>query len=181
MGAGRRSELWPTETAGPSVPGSTGLTDYFLPSPPSTLPSRSPSTGTWGFPNCPSGHAFVRTDKGHKRQRALLGSRPWAHFLSKTSSVLPEIDKAEKQLCNISGKRRVGFCERNNSAVRKVSEDGGRGAAPGTRALIFLQPVLKTMVREVVSPQPMKVRGRAEIHPVEDPKPQQMDVWLRKM
>ncbi|GAB0186006.1 mitochondrial enolase superfamily member 1 [Grus japonensis] len=36
-------------------------------------------------------------------------------------------------------------CERNNSADTKVSEEGGGGGAPGTRAEIPLQPVEKTM------------------------------------
>ena len=46
--------------------------------------------------------------------------------------------------------RGVRICERNNSADTKVSEEGGGGGAPGARAEIPLQPVVKTMVRQVV-------------------------------
>ena len=70
------------------------------------------------------------------------------------------------------------ICERNNSADTKVSEEGGGGGAPGTRAEIPLQPLVKTMVRQAVSLQPMEVHGGADIHlqPVEDPTLQQVDV-----
>ena len=42
---------------------------------------------------------------------------------------------------------------------------------------IPLQPVVKTMVRQVVPLQPMDVHGGADIHlqPVEDPAPEQVD------
>ncbi|GAB0181411.1 hypothetical protein GRJ2_000606400 [Grus japonensis] len=61
--------------------------------------------------------------------------------------------------------------ERNNSADTKASEEGGGGGAPGARAEIPLQPLEKTMVRQAVPLQPMKVHGRADIHlqPMEDP------------
>ena len=67
-------------------------------------------------------------------------------------------------------KRGVG-CERNNHADPEVSEEGERGGAPGARAEIPLQPVVKTMVRQAVPLQPMEVYGGADIHlqPVEDP------------
>ena len=60
----------------------------------------------------------------------------------------------------------------------KVSEEGGRGGAPGTRAEIPLQPMEKTLVRQAVPLQPMEVHGGAEIHlqPVEDLTPEQVDV-----
>jgi len=62
----------------------------------------------------------------------------------------------------------VRWCERNNSADTKVSEGGG-GGAPGTRAEIPPQPVMKTMVRQAMPLQPMVVHGGANIHlqPVE--------------
>ena len=68
-------------------------------------------------------------------------------------------------------------CKRNNPADHKVSEEGGGGDAPGTRAEIPLQPVVKTMVRQAVPLQPMKVHSGADIHlqPVEDPTPEQVD------
>ena len=73
--------------------------------------------------------------------------------------------------------RGVRRCERNNSADTKVSEEGGGGGAPGTRAEIPLQPVVKTMVRQAVPLQPMEVHDGADIHlqPVEDPTPEQVD------
>jgi len=43
--------------------------------------------------------------------------------------------------------RGVRRCERNNSADTKVSEEGGEGGAPGTRAEIPLQPMKNTMVK----------------------------------
>jgi len=54
----------------------------------------------------------------------------------------------------------VKIYERNNSAD-KVSEEGGREGAPGTGAEIPLQPMEKTMVRQAVPLQPMKVHGGA--------------------
>ncbi|KAK4810707.1 hypothetical protein QYF61_007681 [Mycteria americana] len=75
-------------------------------------------------------------------------------------------------------KRGLRTCERNNSADTKVSEEGGGGSAPGAGAEIPLQPVVKTMVRQVVLLQPMEVHGGADIHlqPLEDPTPEQADV-----
>ena len=73
--------------------------------------------------------------------------------------------------------RGVRICERNNSADTKVSEEGGGGGAPGARAEIPLQLVVKTMVRQVVALQPMEVNSGADIHlqPVEDPTLEQVD------
>ena len=69
------------------------------------------------------------------------------------------------------------ICERNNSADTKVSEEGGAGGAPGAGAEIPLQPVVKTMVKQAVPLQPMKVDGGADTHlqPMEDPKPEQVN------
>jgi len=44
----------------------------------------------------------------------------------------------------------VRICERNNSADNKVREEGGRRGAPGARAVIPLQPLEKTVVRQAV-------------------------------
>ncbi|GAB0184899.1 AN1-type zinc finger protein 5-like [Grus japonensis] len=72
--------------------------------------------------------------------------------------------------------------ERSEKDVRetdtKVSAEGGAGGAPGTRAKIPLQPMVKAMVRQAVSLQPMEVDCRADIHlqPMEDPMPEQLDV-----
>ncbi|GAB0182692.1 junction-mediating and -regulatory protein-like [Grus japonensis] len=59
----------------------------------------------------------------------------------------------QEQLQPERGMRR---CERNNFADTKVSEDGGGGGAPGTRAKIPLQPVVKAMVKQAVPLQPME-------------------------
>jgi len=68
-------------------------------------------------------------------------------------------------------KRGVRICERTNSADTKVSGEGGGRGAPGAGAGIPLQPVLKTMVRQAVPLQPMKVRGGADtrLQPMQNP------------
>ncbi|KAK4810779.1 hypothetical protein QYF61_008751, partial [Mycteria americana] len=68
-------------------------------------------------------------------------------------------------LRNGSWERGVRKRERNNHADTKVREEGRGGGAPGTRAEILLQPVVKTMVRQVVPLQPMEVHSGADIHP----------------
>jgi len=45
-----------------------------------------------------------------------------------------------------------------------VREEGGGGGAPGTRAEIPLQPIVKTMVTQVVPLQPMDDHGGADVH-----------------
>ena len=69
------------------------------------------------------------------------------------------------------------ICESNSSADTKVREEGGGGGAPGARAEIPLQPMVKTMVRQAVPLQPMEVHSGADIHlqPMEDPTPEQVD------
>jgi len=61
--------------------------------------------------------------------------------------------------------------ERNNSADTNVSEEGGGGGAPGTRAEIPLQLMMKTIVRQAVPLQFMEVQGGADIQlqSMEDP------------
>jgi len=56
--------------------------------------------------------------------------------------------KKKKTLHNgiLQQERRVGICQKNNSADTTVSEGGGRGGAPSTRAEIPLQPMEKTTV-----------------------------------
>jgi len=64
----------------------------------------------------------------------------------------------------------VRQCERNNFADTKVSEEGGGGGAQDARAESFpLQPVVKTMVRQVVPLQSIEVHSGADLHlyPVE--------------
>ena len=55
--------------------------------------------------------------------------------------------------------------------ITRVREEGKGGGAPGARAEIPLQPVGKTMVRQVVPLLPMEVHSAADIHlqPMEDP------------
>ena len=76
----------------------------------------------------------------------------------------------------LQAKRGVVTCERNSPADPQVSEEGGAGRAPGTRAEIPLQPVGKTMVRQAVLLQPREVHSGADIHlqPREDPTPEQV-------
>ncbi|GAB0204021.1 epimerase family protein SDR39U1 [Grus japonensis] len=79
---------------------------------------------------------------------------------------------------HLQPERGVRICERNNSADTKVNAEGGGGGAPGTGAEIPLQPVVKTIVKQAVPLQPMKVDGGADIHlqPAEDPTLEQVDV-----
>ena len=72
-------------------------------------------------------------------------------------------------------------CKRNNPEDTKVSEERGGGDAPGTRAEIPLQPVVKTTVRQAVPLQSREVHGGADIHlqPGEDPMPEQVDAQKR--
>ncbi|GAB0208489.1 hypothetical protein GRJ2_003314600 [Grus japonensis] len=58
----------------------------------------------------------------------------------------------------------------------KVSEGGG-GGAPGTRAEIPLQPMVKTMVKQAVPLQPMEDDGEQRFHlqPMEDPTLEQVE------
>ncbi|KAK4821754.1 hypothetical protein QYF61_000815 [Mycteria americana] len=97
---------------------------------------------------------------------------------SGSASVITYLRRGEKKPAQLQSKRGVGICERNNSAGTKVSEEGGGGGAPDTRAEIPLQPLVKTMVRQAVPLQPMEVHGGADIHlqPMEDPMPEQVDV-----
>jgi len=75
----------------------------------------------------------------------------------------------------------VRKCERHNPADTMVSEEGGGGGAPGTRAETPLQIVMKTMVRQAVSLQPMEVHHGADINlqPVEDPMLKKVDACRR--
>ena len=77
--------------------------------------------------------------------------------------------------------RGVRTCKRNNPADTKVSEEGGGGGAPGAGAEIPLQPVVKTMVRQVVPLQPREVHRGADIHlqPMENPTLEQVGARRR--
>ena len=65
-------------------------------------------------------------------------------------------------LHNSSWERGVRICERNSPADTNVSEKGEGGGAPGTGEV---QPVVKTVVTQVVSLQSMEVHSGANIHP----------------
>ena len=82
-----------------------------------------------------------------------------------STSVITYLRKGKKLWKNSSQERGVRLCKRNNSADTKVSEEGQAGGAPDVRAeSLPLQPMMKTMVRQVVPLQPMEVYGGAEIH-----------------
>ncbi|KAM9590860.1 uncharacterized protein ACIBXB_005909 [Morphnus guianensis] len=110
---------------------------------------------------------------GSKTDPPLAKAEPISN--SGSASVITYLRKGKKLLCNSSWKRGVRICKRNNSADTKVSEGGG---APGARAEIPLQPMVKTVVRQAVPLQPMEVHSGADIHlqPVEDPTLEQVDV-----
>jgi len=81
-------------------------------------------------------------------------------------------------LCNnLQWDRGVRICERNSPADTKVSEEGGGEGAPGAGEEIPLQPVEKTMVKQVVPLQPMEDHSAAGIHvqPVEYSTLEQLD------
>ncbi|PKU45706.1 hypothetical protein llap_4002 [Limosa lapponica baueri] len=61
-------------------------------------------------------------------------------------------------------------------AGTKVSE-GEEGGAPGAIVETALQPMVKTVVRQAVTLQPMELNGGADIHlqPMEDPMLEQVD------
>ncbi|PKU44061.1 protein pxr1-like [Limosa lapponica baueri] len=69
-----------------------------------------------------------------------------------------------KTLCSSIQKRGVRIHDSNNSADTKVSEEGEGRGVPGAGAEISLQPMVKTMVGQAVTLQPMEVNSRADIH-----------------
>jgi len=86
--------------------------------------------------------------------------------------VISYLRKEKRQLQQGRG---VRPCERNNSADSKVSE-GGRANAPGFRTEIPLQPVEKTVVRQVAPLQSIAAYGGADIY-----LPEQVDVPQRSL
>ncbi|KAK4832525.1 hypothetical protein QYF61_023857, partial [Mycteria americana] len=87
----------------------------------------------------------------------------------------------ERKMWHSSCERGVGICEKNNSTDTKVNEEGVGGGAPGARAGISLQPMMKTMVKHVVPLQIIEVNGGADIHlqPMEEPMPEQVGALER--
>ena len=65
-----------------------------------------------------------------------------------------------KKRCTAAKRDKWETCERNSPAYTRVSEEEGGG----TGAEIVLQPVMKTMVRQVVALQPMEAHGGAHTH-----------------
>lgn len=63
-------------------------------------------------------------------------------------------------MCSIV-ERGVRLCVRKSPAYNKVIEVGER-SAPHTAAEIYLQPMIKTMVTQVVSLQPMEDHAGAD-------------------
>lgn len=66
------------------------------------------------------------------------------------------------------------LCERDNFADTKVNEEGQEGVP---RAEMPLQPMVKTMMMQAVTLQPLEVNGGADTHlqPMEDPILKQVD------
>lgn len=63
----------------------------------------------------------------------------------------------------------------NSPADTKVSKEAGRRHTPGARADILMQPVRKTMVKQVVPVHPMEEHGGTHIlQPMEEPMMQQV-------
>ncbi|PKU35454.1 dtw domain-containing protein 2 [Limosa lapponica baueri] len=117
---------------------------------------------------------------GHKQSRRFLESIN-SYFLNQAIEELFSIRTCWSIMIPVRKQlqleRGVNICERSNSADIEVSEEGGGGGAPGTRAEIPLQPVATTMVWQVVPLKPIVVNGGADIHlqPVEDPTLEQVD------
>ncbi|GAB0182848.1 AN1-type zinc finger protein 5-like [Grus japonensis] len=105
-----------------------------------------------------------------------VGSPRWSRLLAGPVDLWREEPRPEQVRC--SWERGVTICERNNSADTKVSDEGGGGGAPGTRAEIPLQTMVKTIVKQDVSLSSTEVHGGADIHlrPVEDPMLEQVDM-----
>ncbi|GAB0182705.1 acid sphingomyelinase-like phosphodiesterase 3b [Grus japonensis] len=115
---------------------------------------------------------------GSKMDPPLAKAEPISH--SGSASGITELRRGEKP-AQLQPERGVRRCERNNSIDNQVSAEGGAGGAPGTGAEIPLQPMEKTMVRQIVPLQPMDVHGGADIHlqPMEDTTPEQVDARRR--
>ncbi|PKU40162.1 protein pxr1-like [Limosa lapponica baueri] len=62
-------------------------------------------------------------------------------------------------------------CGRNNLADTKVTEEGGAEGAPGFGAKIPLQPVEKTMVKQIVPTQNTNDHVGEDIHPAAHGRP----------
>ena len=76
----------------------------------------------------------------------------------------------------------VRTCEGKQHGDSKVRAEGGGGSAPGARAEIPLQAVVRTMVQQLCPCSPWGSTGDAEIHrqPMgEVPLPEWVDVWRR--
>ncbi|GAB0181647.1 junction-mediating and -regulatory protein-like [Grus japonensis] len=82
-----------------------------------------------------------------------------------SASGIMYLRRGKKHQEQFQPERGVRRCERNSPADTKISAEGGAGGAPGARAEIPLQPLEKTMVRQVVPLQPTEDDGGAEIPP----------------
>jgi len=128
-------------------------------------------TWQWFGSRRTTGVASVRRDQEPDQR--------WTEPVPDSSSTDPSLGKAEP-ISDVSGasvitnsrKRKSAVrgrgekkCERRNPADTKVSEEGGGAAAPGTGAEIPLQPMVKTVARQVVLLQPMEEHSGADDHP----------------
>ncbi|PKU46978.1 protein pxr1-like [Limosa lapponica baueri] len=99
---------------------------------------------------------------GSKTARLLAKAKPFSDGGS--ASVITHLRRGKKTRATaMAAERGVRICERNNFADANVSEEGRRGGAPGDRAKIPLQPMMKIMVRQAVPLQPMEVKSRADL------------------
>ena len=104
-----------------------------------------------------------------KMDRLLAKAEPISDGGSSSVTTYLRREKKKPSITAFSARERR-WCERNSSAHTQVREGGG-GGAPGTRAEIPLQLMEKTLVRQAVPQQSMKVHSEADIHlqPMEDP------------
>jgi len=81
-----------------------------------------------------------------------------------STSVTTYLQEGESR-CIAARRKKVKKCERHNPADTKVRKEGGGEGSPGAREEILLQPVMKTVVMQVVPLQPMEEHGGVDIHP----------------
>lgn len=83
----------------------------------------------------------------------------------------------KKLLWNSSQERQLRICETNCTADMEVSEEGEGGGVQDVGAEICLQPLVKAVMRQIITLQPMEVNFRQDtiFQPREDPTSEQVD------
>ena len=91
----------------------------------------------------------------------------WLPLITSLSSRLgfKILQQGYKTLHNSSWERGLRISERNSSSDIKISEEGGGGGSPDTGAEVPLQPVVRTMVKQVVPLQSTNVHSGVDTHP----------------